>query len=158
MDVRVASPADLEGICEFGATHIPRHYGPLLGSAAAQAQVDKWWNRDHMSQAVAEGRVVVAEEEAVVIGVGEWSLFEGVPVIWKLYVHPVHRDKGIGPQLINAIIDDLPDEMERIQVEHFAVNRRAGAFYEREGFSEIRTVENPTNPTMNVVWRERSLD
>jgi GNAT superfamily N-acetyltransferase len=62
-----------------------------------------------MSQAVAEGRVVVAEEEAVVIGVGEWSLFEGVPVIWKLYVDPMHRDKGMGPQLIDAIIDDLPD-------------------------------------------------
>jgi GNAT superfamily N-acetyltransferase len=111
-----------------------------------------------MSQSVGEGRVVVAEEEEAVIGVGEWSLLEGAPVIWKLYVHPSHRGKGIGPWLIHAIIDALPDGMDRIQVEHFAVNRRAGAFYEREGFREIRTVEHQTNPVMNVVWRERSLD
>jgi hypothetical protein len=65
-------PADLEGICQFGATHIPQHYGPLLGPEAAQAQVDNWWNRDRMSQAVSEGGVVVAEEEEVVIGVGEF--------------------------------------------------------------------------------------
>lgn len=158
MEVRVAFPADLEGICEFGATYIPQHYGPLLGPEAAQAQVDNWWNRDRMSQAVGEGRVVLAKDEEVIIGVGEWSLFEGAPVIWKLYVHPLHRGEGIGPRLIDAIIDDLPDEVDRLQVEHFAVNRRAGVFYEREGFEEVRTVEDRTNPVMNVIWRERSLD
>jgi GNAT superfamily N-acetyltransferase len=151
-------PADLEGICQFGATDIPQHYGPLLGPDAAQTQVDNWWNRDRMSRAVGEGRVVVAEHEEVVIGVGEWSLFEGVPVIWKLYVHPLHRGEGIGPRLIDAIIDELPEELDRIQVEHFTVNRGAGAFYERDGSREIRTVEHQTNLVMNVVWRERSLD
>ncbi|HSJ83303.1 MAG TPA: GNAT family N-acetyltransferase [Acidimicrobiia bacterium] len=158
MEVRVALPADLEGICEFGATYIPQHYGPLLGAEAAQAQVDIWWNRDRMSQAVGEGRVVLAEDEEGVIGVGEWSLFEGAPVIWKLYVHPLHRGEGIGPRLMDAIIEGLQDEADHIQVEHFAVNLRAGAFYEREGFKEIRTVEDLTNPVMNVIWRERTLD
>ncbi|MEX0796936.1 MAG: GNAT family N-acetyltransferase [Acidimicrobiia bacterium] len=158
MDVRVALPAEVEAICEFGASYIPQHYGPLLGAEAARAQVDNWWNRDRMERAVDEGRVVVAEDGGMVLGVGEWSLYEGVPVIWKLYVNPLHRGEGTGPRLIDAIIDEVPDEMDRIRVETFAVNRKAVAFYEREGFREIRTVEHGTDPAMTVVWLERSLD
>lgn len=157
MDVRLALPDEVEAICEFGATYIPQHYGPLLGAELAKAQVDNWWTIERMSKAVNEGRVVVAEEDRDIIGVGEWSLYEGTPVIWKLYVHPSHRGKGIGPQLIDTIIARLPDGLDRLQVEHFAVNRRASAFYRREGFTELRTAEHPTNPALNVVWRELSL-
>lgn len=157
MDVRLALPDEVEAICEFGAAHIPRHYGPLLGAEAAQAQVTRWWTIDRMSQAVNEGRVVVAENEGDIIGLGEWSLHQGTPVIWKLYVHPSHHGNGIGPRLIDAIITGLPDGLCCLQVEHFAVNRRASAFYEREGFRELRTVEHPTDPVLNVVWREISM-
>lgn len=156
VDVRLATSDELEAICEFGAAHIPEHYGPLLGLDAAQAQVDDWWTRERMSRAVDEGRVVVAIEEGDIVGVGEWSLYGGNPVIWKLYVHPSHRSEGIGPRVIAAIIDHLPEGVNRLQVEHFAVNQRASAFYEREGFQELHTVEH-SNPVMNVIWRERSL-
>jgi GNAT superfamily N-acetyltransferase len=158
VDVRVALPKEVDAICKFGATYIPQHYRPLLGAEAAQAQVDNWWTFDRMSQAVSEGRVVVAAKDGDVIGVGEWSLLEGTPVIWKLYVHPSHRGEGIGPRLIDAIIARLPAGIVRLRVEHFAVNKRASAFYEREGFSELHTVEHPTNSVMNIIWRERSLD
>lgn len=110
-----------------------------------------------MTKAVNESRVVFADEEGDIIGVGEWSLYEGTPVIWKLYVQPSHQGKGIGPQLIDTIIAHLPDGTDRLQVENFAVNRRASAFYAREGFTELRTAEHPTNPALNVVWRELSL-
>lgn len=157
VDVRLATPDELEAICEFGAAYIPEHYEPLLGSDAAQAQVDDWWAHGRMSRAVDEGRVVVAIEAGDVVGVGEWSLYDGNPVIWKLYVHPSHRSEGIGPRLIATIIDHLPNGVDRIQVEHFAVNQRAGTFYEREGFRELHKVEQ-SNPAMTVIWRERSLD
>lgn len=155
--MRLASPDELEAILDFGAMHIPDHYDPLLGSAAAQAQVDDWWTPERMSAAIGEGRVVVAEEQGEVLGVAEWSLYDGVPTIWKLYVNPSRRGEGIGPRLIAAIEDHLPEGADRIWVETLAVNRRARAFYEREGFREFRTVEH-SNPTMNVVWFERSLD
>lgn len=157
MDVRVASGSDLAGICEFGAAHIPQHYAPLLGAEAARAQVDNWWNRERMSRAVAEGRVVVAEAEGVILGVGEWSLYRGIPVIWKLYVHPQHRGGGIGPRLIGVICDEVPGEADRIRVETFAVNQRAVDFYKRAGFREVGTDEHETEPAKNVVWLERGL-
>lgn len=157
MDVRLATSGDVDAICEFGAMHIPEHYGPLLGAEAAQAQVDDWWIRERFVPAADDGRIVVATDGDDIVAVGEWSLFEGNPVIWKLYVHPSYRGRGIGPRLIAAIVDHLPDDADRVQVEHFSVNERASAFYEREGFRELRTIAH-SNPVMNVVWRERSLD
>lgn len=155
--MRLALPGELEAILHFGATYIPDHYEPLLGSAAAQAQVDDWWTPERMAAAIGEGRVVVAEEQGGILGVAEWSLYDGVPTIWKLYVDPSRRGEGIGSRLIVAVEDHLPKGVDRIWVETFAVNRRARAFYEREGFREFRTVEH-SNPTMNAVWFERSLD
>ncbi|MFP3882780.1 MAG: N-acetyltransferase family protein [Actinomycetota bacterium] len=157
MDVLLATPDDVEAIRRFGAEHIPSHYGPLLGPDAARAQVDNWWTIERMAKAVSEGRVVVAKDDGNVVGVGEWSIYQGIPVIWKLYVHPSLRGRGTGPRLIDAIIAGLPDGVDRLQVEHFAGNRRAGAFYEREGFREIRKGQHPSNSVFDVVWRERSL-
>ncbi|NJC23460.1 hypothetical protein BJ994_002536 [Arthrobacter pigmenti] len=38
-------------------------------------------------------------------------------------------------------------------------NERAGAFYEREGFTVQRVEPSPTeDPALGVVWRSRSLD
>ena len=157
VNVRLALLDELEAICDFGAMVIPDHYQPLLGRAAAQAQVDDWWTQERMSRAIDESRVVVAEEQSEILGVAEWSLYDGVPVVWKLYVHPSRRGEGIEPRLIDAIIDDPPVPADHLRVETFAVNRRACSFYEREGFREFRTVEH-SNPTLNVIWFERPLD
>lgn len=34
--VRDALMGDVAAICDFGAAHIPSHYGPLIGQAAAR--------------------------------------------------------------------------------------------------------------------------
>ncbi|MGC2240265.1 MAG: GNAT family N-acetyltransferase [Acidimicrobiia bacterium] len=157
MDVRLATPEDAGAICAFGAAFIPEHYGPLLGAEAAKAQVTLWWTPERLALAAREGRMIVAEVEGELVGVGEWGIHDGVPVVWKLYVHPSHRQRGIGPRLLSAIVDTLPDGTEWLRVEHFVSNRRAGQFYEREGFTELGTIEDPTSPAMSVVWRELSL-
>lgn len=98
-----------------------------------------------------------AEHESEIIAVSEWGFYDENPVVWKLYVHPEHRSKGVGPQLQRNIIDDLPSGTAALQVEHFTANKRAGAFYEREGFRELRKVEDDTNPSVSVIWRELTL-
>lgn len=115
-----------------------------------------WWTSDRLGAAAADGRLVVAHDEDDVVGVGEWSLVDGTPVIWKLYVSSLHRGKGLGRRLLGAIEDQLSECAKRVQVEHFAVNVRAGDFYEREGFNEIRRVTS-TSPELEVVWREKLL-
>ena len=148
--VRPADTGDVEAICRFGETHIPPHYAPLIGAEAAEAQVRSWWNEKHIEAAVAAGLMVVAVDNHEVVGVGQ----RGGDVIYKLYVDPAHRGHGLGPRLIDALVE--PMTSDRVQIEHFAANERAGAFYEREGFTVDRIEPSPTgNPSLNVVWRVR---
>jgi len=157
ISIRSARPDDVERICRFGAAHIPDHYRPLIGSEAALAQVDRWWSADRIAQAVERGQVTVAESNDQLVGVAERGELGGSQVVWKLYLHPEHRGKGLGPALLRHLIDQLPADARSLEVEHLEVNRRAGEFYEREGFRYVRTEPDPVNPAMNIVWRELKL-
>ena len=79
-------------------------------------------------------------------------------MIYKLYVHPEHRPRGFGPQLIAALIQQLPPDAGRLHIEHFAGNEHAGTFYEREGFMVERVDPSATgNAALDVVWRVRDV-
>jgi ribosomal protein S18 acetylase RimI-like enzyme len=127
----------------------------LIGRAEAQDQL-RWWTSERLALAAEDGRVVVAEDRGDVLGVAEWGESEGVPAIWKLYVHSERRGHGIGRALIAAVIEHLAGGADRIRVETFAANVRAVRFYVREGFRIFRTVEH-TNPALTVVWLERRV-
>jgi GNAT superfamily N-acetyltransferase len=156
--VRAATPDDVEAICAFGDAHIRSHYAPLIGEEAADAQVRHWWNHAQISSAVAAGLVLVAEAEGQLLGVAQRGRREEDHVVYKLYVHPDHRGTGVGLRLLDAVIGQLPAGADRLLVEHFAANERAGAFYEREGFAVDSVAPSPTgDPALDIVWRSRPL-
>jgi len=156
--VRHARQDDVAAISAFGETHIPPHYTPLLGVAAANEQVRTWWDRTHLRAAVADGLVVLAEADGQLVGRRTAGRQGADHVIYKLYLHPQYRGHGLGPQLIEVLIGDLPAGTMRLHIEHFAGNRRAGAFYEREGFTIERTQPSPSDDSaLAVVWRVREL-
>ena len=156
--VRDAEPGDAAAICRFGETHVRAHYAPLIGVAAAGEQARRWWNETYVGDAVAEGLVVVAEIDGQLVGVGQRGRAGPEHVVYKLYVHPQHRGRGLGPALLDALIRQLPADADRLLIEHFVANGRAGAFYEREGFTVQRIEPSPTeDPALGVVWRVRQL-
>jgi ribosomal protein S18 acetylase RimI-like enzyme len=156
--VRTAEPDDVAAICRFGQAHIRPHYAPLIGAAAADDQVRRWWNETYLGVAVAEGLVVVAEAGGQLVGVGQRGRSGADHVVYKLYVHPGHRGRGLGQQLLDALIGQLPPDVDRLYIEHFAANERAAAFYEREGFTVERIDPSPTgDPALATVWRARRL-
>jgi GNAT superfamily N-acetyltransferase len=156
--VRNATPDDVAGICRFGEVHIRPHYAPLIGAAAADEQVRRWWNEAHVDAAVTNGVVVVAEADGDLVGVGQRGRNGADHVVYKLYVHPEHRGRGLGPELLDALIEQLPADADRLYIEHFVGNGSAGAFYEREGFIVERIEPSPTgDPALGVVWRARPL-
>lgn len=156
--VRDAGGDDIAAICRFGEAYVRPHYTPLIGAAAADEQVRRWWNETHIGAAVAGGLVVVAEQDGQIVGVGQRGRRGEDHVVYKLYVHPGHRGRGLGPRLIDALIGRLPTTADRLYVEHFAANGRAGAFYEREGFVVRRIEPSSTgDPALGVVWRARRL-
>lgn len=156
--VRDARAADVGEICRFGEAHIPPHYAPLIGEAAAAAQVRRWWDARGISDAVASGLVVVADAGGELVGVAQRGSAGTDHVVYKLYVHPAHRGRGIGPMLLAAVTERLPHDATRLAIEHFAGNRRAAEFYEREGFAVDRVEPSPAgNPALDVVWRSRPV-
>jgi GNAT superfamily N-acetyltransferase len=156
--VREAGADDVPAICRFGEAHIRAHYAPLIGADAAEEQVRQWWNAAHIGAAVARRSVVVAETDGLVVAVGQRGRNGADHVIYKLYVHPGYRGRGLGPQVLAALIRQLPGDADRLYIEHFEANERAGAFYEREGFTVQRIEPSPTqDPALAVVWRVRPV-
>jgi ribosomal protein S18 acetylase RimI-like enzyme len=156
--VRDAVPDDVPAVRAFGEAHVPPHYAPLIGVAAAQEQVRRWWAPDYLASVVGAGEVVVASSGGTLVGVGQRGRWDGEDVIYKLYVDPAHRGRGLGPRLVDALVRQLPADAERLWVEHLAGNERAAAFYEREGFVVDRVEPSPAgDPARAQVWRVRSL-
>lgn len=156
--IRVARVDDVEAICRFGETHVQAHYEPLIGARAAADQVHRWWDERSVAPAVAAGTVLVAEVLEGLVGVAQYGASSADHVVYKLYVDPRHRGAGLGPRLIAAVTARLPAGTDRLHIEHFAANQRAGAFYAREGFVVERVEPSPTGDRrLDVVWRARDL-
>ena len=151
-------PTDVTGIVAFGQAVIPEHYAPLIGADAARAQVEQWWDERSIGEAVDVGLVVIAEEAGQVVGIGQRGPMGAEHVIWKLYLHPAHRGRGLGRELLQALVDQLPAGVGRVWIEHVAANERAGAFYEREGFTVERVEASGAEAAgTDQVWRVRRL-
>lgn len=156
--VRAAVADDVAGICGFGEAHVRAHYAPLIGTAAADEQVRRWWSSQYVGAAVAAGDVVVAERDGRVVGVAQHGRAGHDHVVYKLYVAPGLRGSRLGPRLVAALVERLPPDVDRLFVEHVAANRRAAAFYEREGFAVDHVDPHPSgDPALGTVWRMRTL-
>jgi GNAT superfamily N-acetyltransferase len=155
---RRAREEETSAVCAFGARHVAAHYAPLLGSAAADAQAERWWSDDEMRPAVRDGHVLVAVDGGVIVGVAQVDPGMDPPMIWKLYVDPALRGEGVGPRLLDVVYTVLPEGTERVGIEHFTVNDGAGRFYEREGFAVDRVEEAASgDPRQRVTWRLKTL-
>ncbi len=111
--VRLAASSDVAAIVAFGAVVVPPHYTPILGAAAAQSQVDHWWTPERMAAAAVAGRVHVAIggrglAGEQLIGVVETGTYGDDQVIWKLYLAPQARGRGLGVELLDRAVAALP--------------------------------------------------
>ncbi len=79
-------------------------------------------------------------------------------MVYRLYVHPGHRCRGLGLRLLDALTSALPADAERLFIEQVEAHGRAAALYQREGFTVDRIESSPTgDPALGVVWRSRPL-
>ncbi len=155
--MRPARASDVPAITDFAAAVVPAHYEPILGADAAHDQL-RWWTTERMAAAVAGSRVQVAMAAGGIVGVCESGELDSEQVIWKLYVAPGLRGRGIGLALLEHAIAGLPARTDHVLLEHFAGNTRAAAFYARQGFDVVRTEPAASgDPAAAVVWRSRRL-
>jgi len=105
---RVATQDDVAAVCDFGATHIPPHYEPLIGTTAAAGQVRDWWSPRVIAQAIGDRAMILAESEDRLIGVAQVDARAQPPTLYKLYVHPAWRGRAVGRILLDAVLGSLP--------------------------------------------------
>lgn len=155
--IRLADVDDLDAIAHFAADVIPTHYTPILGADGARAQL-AWWTADRMRPAVEVGQVHVAVANGAIVGVVQTGSLGEDYVVWKLYVAPAFRGRSLGPDLLRQALAPLREVADHVLVEHFAGNRKAAEFYEREGWTVVRTeAARSGDPRAAVVWRRLAV-
>lgn len=104
-------------------------------------------------------RMLVATADGEVVGYANVRIEEtksfvddGAAELKEIYVEPESWGDGVGTLLLEAALDDLPEEVDAVHLETLAGNDLAAGFYEARGFErsgesafEIAGSEYPTD-------------
>ncbi|MFC7550010.1 GNAT family N-acetyltransferase [Plantactinospora sp. GCM10030261] len=134
--VRRASRDDASAIRVVGLTAWPATYRPLAGDDYVAYGLSIWWSTAAVLRSMQTGRTYVAEEGGQVVGTATAGEKDGACVLWKLYVLPTAQGRGIGSDLLAAVIRDASGDA--VLLEYAEGNHRAARFYRDRGFREIR--------------------
>lgn len=139
MNVREATDDDIDAIRRIAERSWEVDYPAILTRETAEEAVAEWYDADSIAEAIAEGRteLLVAERDGEVVGFAHatWNASEGAAYILRLYVHPDHRSRGVGAELLERTRKALSGYgVDRIHAMVLADNDPGNAFYERFGF------------------------
>jgi ribosomal protein S18 acetylase RimI-like enzyme len=139
MNVREATDGDIDAIRRIAERSWEVDYPAILTRETTEEAVAEWYDADSIAEAIAEGRteLLVAERDGEVVGFAHatWNASEGAAYILRLYVHPDHRSRGVGAELLERTRKGLFGYgIDRIHAMVLAENEPGNAFYERFGF------------------------
>ena len=154
--VRLAELSDLVAVRDFGRRVVVTYYESIGLTKYGEAIVTQYWDSSVQEVAIADGRVIVADDDGAIVGVTEFGSYEGEPIMWKLYVEPVMRGRGIGSKLVDEVIAAVAGEASSVLTEHAAENNEAALFYDHAGFN-IAWIEEGEGPGATTVWRRKQL-
>lgn len=137
MAVRPATPEDIPEIRRIAESSWAEDYPEILSRETVDEGVSEWYDPAHIEAELSRSATVllVAERGDEVVGFVHalWNREEGV--IFRLYVAPDVRHRGIGTDLFAHARDELFDRgVERIKAMVLAGNEPGNAFYDHIGF------------------------
>jgi ribosomal protein S18 acetylase RimI-like enzyme len=140
MTSRTATADDVEAIRRVAERSWEANY-PVTRDTAQEA-VNDWYAPERLEEELVDGRTVllVAERDGDVVGFAHatWNEEESEGYILRLYVHPDHRNEGVGRDLLERAQAELSDhDIDRVNAMVLAENDPGKAFYERFGFEQI---------------------
>lgn len=160
--IRWGRPEDAGAISDVHVTSWQRAYRGILGDgfldSLDRGAREAWWT-SYLTQG---SRVHVAEQDGAIVGfcTPGASNEAGWGEIFAIYIHPEHWGEGVGRELIVAGESTiLASGFDRALLWVLEQNRRARAFYERQGWSlgkPIR-VESIGGDQVNEVRYEKDL-
>lgn len=152
-EIRLARPADLDGVLEVGRVTWPPTFTPLVGDEYVQEALTLWWTESGTMPAIAEGRVWVAEDNDMITAMAMYGVVDRVVDVWKLYVRPERQGEGTGRALLRSVVAATCDSADRVTLACLDGNTSAQGFYERAGFVETHR-ESDEKGGPDKVWME----
>jgi ribosomal protein S18 acetylase RimI-like enzyme len=147
MTVREASADDVAAIREVARAAWEADYPEILSRETAERGVEEWYDSGQIAGDVAGSRtrLFVARADDEEGGEGEVVGFAHAELgrddegyVLRLYVHPDHRNRGFGRQLLERTREDLFEHgAERINAMVLAANEPGNAFYRSFGFEKV---------------------
>lgn len=105
--VREADGNDLDAVVEIGRRTWPATNGELYDPDFVPLFLDKWWTKDACIPSIRAGRTMVAQAGDEVVGMASYGPLEGRQIVWKLYVLPDWQGRGVGGQLLGAVLERI---------------------------------------------------
>ncbi len=155
--MRLAELVDLAAVREFGRQVVVPFYASLISLEYGETIWRQHWGSDDQEDAIVQRRVLLAEARGRIVGVTEIGVYDGEPVMWKLYVSPDERRRGIGRMLVGGVCDAVIGEgASSLLVEHPSENVDAGRFYDSLGFA-VAWLDPGDGPGATTVWHRKKL-
>jgi ribosomal protein S18 acetylase RimI-like enzyme len=151
VEVRAATEDDLVAIQAIGHATWPETYG-FAGDDFVAHGLATWWSEDAVRRSLTTTSTLVAVSDGAIVGVGNLDLHRDPPTIWKVYVLPSAQGLGAGSALLGELVRLA--EGRTVTLEYVDGNDRAAAFYERQGFVEVRRQAAESAGLPETVWME----
>jgi len=137
VEIRQATADDVETVVQIlrrsRCTYLP------FAKPVHTIEQDRQWA---LGQLIPSGGVVIAQLDLIAVGVLATSVCNKIGWIDQLYLEPRYVGRGIGVKLLDHAKKVLP---RPIHLWTFQQNRRAIAFYERNGFNAIKFTDGTDN-------------
>lgn len=137
IEIRPATPADLEDVTNLLAAQLQEHDIPI-------ARADLEFAADGILRVPERGFVLLALRQGTAVGVAcvsfSWTVERGGMVAWldELYVVPSMREHGIGNELLGRVIADAgASGCLTVELEVETSHARAEHLYHRHGFRDM---------------------
>jgi ribosomal protein S18 acetylase RimI-like enzyme len=142
MEIREATPDDIDGIRAAAHESLTASYGHVLDEDLIEDAIDNWYDEADLRDDLTAGDAVflVVEADGEVAGFAQSYILsnrETVGEIDWLHVRPSYRGRGFGTKLLRQSEDLLLQHgVDRIEGRVLVANEAGADFYEDHGFSK----------------------
>jgi ribosomal protein S18 acetylase RimI-like enzyme len=128
--LRPANPADSEFCFEL-------HKAAMGGYITALWGWDGQRQREFHDRAFTPGRWQIITADGADVGMIDVERRPTEIYLGRIEIHPSHQGRGIGTDLITALVDEARRNGQDFTLDVLAVNPRAKALYQRLGLTEV---------------------
>ncbi|MFB6126438.1 MAG: GNAT family N-acetyltransferase [Halolamina sp.] len=149
MDLREATSEDVDGIRTVAAASLSASYADVFDETERAAALESWYDRGELAEKLTDerSRFVVAVDDGEVVGFAETYRDEADEPVGRidwLHVHPDHRGRGVGEQLLGRAESELAEAgAVRLEGRVLAPHEAGAEFYADHGYEPAgeRTVD-----------------